>query len=467
MAFHLPESEFVGIDLSGRQADAGRAVVGELGLENIRIEHADILDVDDSWGRFDYIIAHGVYSWVPDPVQRRLLSLCARNLSEQGIAYISYNTYPGWHVREMIRHMMLFHGNRFEETDERIEQARALIDFLSGAVPTADSAYGMLLKQELDLVRRCTDAYLFHDHMEEVNAPLYFHQFVERAARHGLQYLGEAEFSTMLPNAFPATVRETLDRISPNIIYTEQYMDFLRNRQFRQTLLCHKDLPLDRNLTADALNGMLIASSAQCAAGDVDLSPDLGQSFRTPGGAVIQAERPLTKACLAVLGEIWPGSSDIDALYRLARQRTAEAGIDDEACEKTAQRVLREDVLQCYAADIVELRSWEGDFAASVNDRPRVSKLAVFQAEHGLPVVNQRHEPVRLDSVAKHLVPVLDGTRNRASLLRHLNALVAEGALVARREGEDVANADELRDALAEALENCLSRLAATSMLTE
>jgi len=55
----------------------------------------------------------------------------------------------------------------------------------------------------LDLIRQSSDSYLFHDHMEEVNAPVYFYQFVDRADRHGLQYLGEANFSSMLTSGFP------------------------------------------------------------------------------------------------------------------------------------------------------------------------------------------------------------------------------------------------------------------------
>ena len=97
---------------------------------------------------FDYIIAHGVYSWVPDAVQDKIFAISGENLAPNGIAYISYNTYPGWHIREMIRHMMLYHTNQFKETKERIEQARALMDFLASSVPTGTDYFGLLLKSE-------------------------------------------------------------------------------------------------------------------------------------------------------------------------------------------------------------------------------------------------------------------------------------------------------------------------------
>ena len=80
----------------------------------------------------------------------------SENLAPQGIAYVSYNTYPGWHMREMICHMMRYHADQFRDTDERIAQARALIDFLAGSVPT-NSYYGLLLRDELGLVRQVSD----------------------------------------------------------------------------------------------------------------------------------------------------------------------------------------------------------------------------------------------------------------------------------------------------------------------
>ncbi len=118
MAFHLPNSEFIGVELSARQAEMARKTVQDLNLDNVRVENASILDVDRSWGTFDYIISHGVYSWVPEEVQDRILTISSRNLAPQGIAYISYNTYPGWHMRGMVRDMMLFHANQFPDPEQ-------------------------------------------------------------------------------------------------------------------------------------------------------------------------------------------------------------------------------------------------------------------------------------------------------------------------------------------------------------
>jgi len=103
MACALPESVFLGIDLSQRQVKAGQQTIAALGLTNIELRPLDIREVDESFGTFDYIIAHGIYSWVPADVQDRILEICRERLSENGVAYISYNTNPGWRMRGMMR----------------------------------------------------------------------------------------------------------------------------------------------------------------------------------------------------------------------------------------------------------------------------------------------------------------------------------------------------------------------------
>jgi len=465
MAFHLPGSEFVGVDLSGRQVATGRGVIEDLSLKNIRIEHASIMDMDSSWGIFDYIICHGVYSWVPDEVQGKILAVASKNLAPQGIAYVSYNTYPGWHMREMIRHMMLYHANQFEETQERIDQARALVDFLAESVPAEEDPYGLLLNRELDAIRSSSDSYLFHDHMEEVNAPVYFYQFAERADRHGLQYLSEANLATVLTTGFPREVAETLDRISDDLIRNEQYMDFVRNRMFRQTLLCRRGFPLKRRLGGEDVSNLLVASAASPDTEPVNLAPGVRHSFEAPGGLPVETDFPLTKAALAVLMKHWPRAVDLDTLFEEASRRLDNTPGHKEADVQKSRRVLADDLLQCYAANAVELHTWQADFVAEVSERPTVSRLASYMAGKGQFVVNQRHESVHPDPIARQLLCLLDGTLNRPALLKRVKEQVDNGTLVLNEDRENSANAERTKGDLSEAVEEGLAELAANALL--
>ena len=135
---------------------------------NIELRHASILDVDASYGEFDYIICHGVYAWVPREVQDKILSIYAEHLTPNGVGHVSYNTYPGWHFRGMVREMLVYHSSGFTDPPTRIAAAKAMLGFLAQSAGQ-ESPYGRILNAELDLLAKLPDYYLFHEHLEPDN----------------------------------------------------------------------------------------------------------------------------------------------------------------------------------------------------------------------------------------------------------------------------------------------------------
>ena len=89
MAESFPNAEFIGVDQSSRQIDEGLRFARAAGLTNLSLRHASIADVDESYGAFDYIVCHGVFSWVPTAVREKILEVCSRHLTRDGIAYVS------------------------------------------------------------------------------------------------------------------------------------------------------------------------------------------------------------------------------------------------------------------------------------------------------------------------------------------------------------------------------------------
>ena len=172
MAIELPGSEFVGIDLSALQIDESNEILRKLDIKNVRLEHCNIADIDKKFGLFDYIICHGVFSWVPFDIKDKILDICRENLSWNGVAYVSYNALPGWHMRGMIRDMMCYHTARFTDNQMKVEQARALIDFLLQSATNEKSAYAVWLKEEFELLKKVKNYYIFHDHLEDNNDAL-------------------------------------------------------------------------------------------------------------------------------------------------------------------------------------------------------------------------------------------------------------------------------------------------------
>src|ERR1043166_1789915 len=243
MAWTFPESEFVGVDLAGKPIATGQQMIHELGLSSVRLLRGAIAEIDESWGKFDYIIAHVLFSWVPPKVQESILRLSKRLLSPEGMAFVSYNAFPGGHLRSMIREMLLFHLRGERSPSERVQEGKAFLRFLAGGQEKTDE-YRLWLKAELGRVLDHSEGHFFHDELAEINQPFYFTQFIERAAGNDLQYVGEADYFEMSDYIFTEPVQQTLQSLGRNRILREQYLDFLKCRCFRQTLLCHRDVKL-------------------------------------------------------------------------------------------------------------------------------------------------------------------------------------------------------------------------------
>src|ERR1044071_2530032 len=188
MACYLPQSHFTGVDLAAAPIARGRKTIDDLGLSNISLIAGDLRDIGPEDGSFDYIVAHGVYSWVPAEVRDGLLAVCRDHLSPQGVAYISYNTYPGRHIRKMLSEMMVHLTRNIEDSRERLDAARGLLHRLKEE-RLAPASWRSFLDEEVDSLLQRRPTSLWHDDLAPVSDPVYFHQFAAHAAAHGLQYL--------------------------------------------------------------------------------------------------------------------------------------------------------------------------------------------------------------------------------------------------------------------------------------
>jgi methyltransferase-like protein len=468
MAQSLPRARFVGIDFSQRQIDDGRDTVRALGLANIELRHGDIADVDAGWGTFDYVVCHGIYSWVPERIRDKVLAICGGNLAPQGVAFVSYNTYPGWRTRGMIRDMMLYHTATVEGAAAKVQQARAFLAFLAQSAP-AGTPYGQMLRDEQELTGNEQDAYLFHDHLEENNEPVYFHQFAAAAARHGLQYLGEADFSSMLMMNFPPHVAETLRRIGNDVIRVEQYMDFLRCRMFRQTLLVHHGVRLERRLDPRLMRGFHVGALAEPVAPPLVLTQGDSVTFRAPHGATLTTGNAITKAALQLLRERWPLGYAFAELVAAARIRVAErtGAAADAGTLARDEAQLANELMMSYGVGVIELRMRAPTLALEASQRPLASPLARLQAERGRPLTNLRHEPVQLDEANRQVLRLLDGTRDRAALVAAMVGLARSGVLQVEHEGRRLTDGPLLAQMLGAGLDDALPSFARAGLIVQ
>lgn len=242
-ALFNPDATFVGIELSQEQVEKGNEVIANAGLTNVSLIQSDIASIGSEIGTFDYIIAHGVYSWVDDGVKEALLRLINEHLAEDGIAYVSYNTYPGWHTMEEVRQLMMFSNRDKTQFNhkEKVLHGKTIGSIVGSQILKYDNLKERNSKflGALRSVMQKDEYYVGHDHLEPNNDPVYFYQFNDHLAAHNLAYLCDADLTLSMVRSFDADIADTLDKLAPNDhVAQEQYLDFMLDTTFRKSIIC-------------------------------------------------------------------------------------------------------------------------------------------------------------------------------------------------------------------------------------
>jgi len=404
LAAGLPDADFVGCDLSPTAIGAARAAAGELGLANVKLFEGDLSALPESLGDFDYMIAHGVYSWVPAPVRDAMLALAGRRLRPNGVLLVSYNVYPGGHVRRAVWEALHFSVDRIEDTRARLAAARALAAALAEPGPTQYPT-DAFLREEFRRVAQSPDSALYHDDLAEPNEPVYFHQFAAHAARHGLRFVAEADLPLNAPRLSPQLQNLVVGRAR---LEQEQLVDFAQLRRFRQSLLCRAGSEAEFTLAPERLASMHLGTSPMlrhaAANGKALVNPD---AAATPAAAEARLLRALCDLLLSIAPETLPVSAVGARLHW-----PPPAG---------ARRSLEALLAEACLHGLLTPSLHPGAAVARAGDRPTASAYARWQSKRGIEVTNLRHETMPLREVsALRLLALLDGTRTRADLAAEL-----------------------------------------------
>lgn len=242
-ALFNPDATFVGIELSQEQVEKGNEVIANAGLTNVSLIQSDIASIGSEIGTFDYIIAHGLYSWVDDGVKDALLRLIDEHLAEDGIAYISYNTYPGWHTMDEVRQLMMFSNRDKTQFNhkEKVLHGKTIGSIVGSQILKYDNLKERNSKflGALRSVMQKDEYYVGHDHLEPNNDPVYFYQFNDHLGAHNLAYLCDADLTLSMVRSFDADIADTLDKLALNDhVAQEQYLDFMLDTTFRKSIIC-------------------------------------------------------------------------------------------------------------------------------------------------------------------------------------------------------------------------------------
>jgi SAM-dependent methyltransferase len=417
MAHGLPDSEFVGVDLAARAIERGREFAQSLGLRNLALHALDLADFPPDAGAFDYIVAHGLYSWIPVATRARLLTLVARHLAPNGVAFVSYNVYPGCYVRRMAWEILRFHTDHLADPQARVTEARELARLLAAGRRVQDRL-GAPLKAEFESLVERDPAHLLHDDLAAINDPLYFHEFNEDAHSHGLQFLGEAELAASGYGGVSPSVRPVLDGL--DLLTREQYLDFILCRRFRQTLLCHRDLALDRSFHPERIMALVLAARGRVAVGPRE--PQEPEVPESSDGRIARETEEWLQTLVEALGEAAPRRLTFDEAAAIVG-----AGAD------RGRALFPQVVFGAARAGAVVLHSAMPRVTTEPGERPLASPIARQQIATGTIVTTLSHDSVNVDHpIARRLLPLLDGTRTRRDLAAALGTAL-EGDSAATR----------------------------------
>jgi len=469
MAARYPKADFIGVDLSAVEIGLARDLAAAAETSNVEFRHLSIADIGADLGLFDYIICHGVLSWVPPPVQEAIFRVCFENLTPQGVALVSYNTLPGWNMVRSVREMMMYHCERFPPDQEKIDQGVALLRFVLDGLGPAQGAWREVVENELDTLTKGDPTYVLHDHFEGINQPFYLHEVAAAARAAGLEYLGDTNLDIMYMHNFPEQVAKTL-AAADDTVRIEQYLDFITNRRFRVSLFCHPGIPLRRQLDGEAIMDFHLASRLQTPApSPIELAYDVPTVFPMENGREVTANHRFAAALLLDLCESGGRARPARVVIRAAVDRLAPKRREAAQTQAKVRQALVELGLQLVFAGGLTLHSDSPPDVAEVSTRPLAFAPARALASRGNAwAPNARHRRINLTGPGERaLLALCDGGRNRAQLAAAMLERVATGELTVNRDGRPLADPDEQKGEVARWTDDMLGQFARHALLVK
>ncbi|MEQ1619367.1 MAG: class I SAM-dependent methyltransferase [Terricaulis sp.] len=397
LAARFPESRFLGVDLARRHIDEAGEQIAVLGLGNIEVRQGDIAQLAFGPDAFDYVICHGVFSWAPPAAQEAILRICGESLTANGVALISYNVLPGWRLRSVIRDICMRHAGVDGAPQERVKRVRAILADITQFSPPGDP-YGLLLRSEAKRIARRPGAYILGEFLTPDNAPCYFSDFIERARRHDLAYVCEADFEASVPatigSAARAKIAEHAGDERDNI---EQYVDYFTGRTFRSSVLTRGVGTLHER-DYSQLDRLHLAANFRP---DPKAGPG---AYRDSLRRTLRTETPNLDRLLRQLSEAFPDTVTLAELV--------------DGCAEADQRRIRETLALLVQKGQVELSAIPIRVGRASATFPLLWPVARLEARVGRPwMTSLTHTPTLVQPAVAALATHLDGAHNQAALV--------------------------------------------------
>ncbi|MBP6020438.1 MAG: methyltransferase regulatory domain-containing protein [Burkholderiaceae bacterium] len=429
-----PGAHAVGVDLSPAQIQQGQKVVQDLEIQNLYLHAMSLTDITKDFGEFDYIIVHGVFSWVPPEVRQAILRICRENLSPKGLAYISYNTYPGWKAGDIVRDAMLLHSHAATNDDEKLASAKAMLTLLSDGL-SAGNSLAPSLRAAVTQLQKQSDYYISHEYLETFNSPCYLLELVDAAQQAGLAYVGDAEPHSELSATYGQNVQlnHSLIALGQPKVLRQQYLDFAIGRNFRKSILVHQEREAEVLISPDLeqLKNLRWAGYFTKAEVSKD-APANHQAFSNHRGGPLNTSEANVLAVIKVLSDTWPGTVSFNELVSQVQAADTLEGAAD-----SVEKAVGEAVGTLFRLHQLRYSLEQGPYDGKQVDTtmptliPGLAHLQAASKDTGFGVgrFNLWHDVVNLQlkDAEAFILPYMDATNTVVELRTRLRDALQQG----------------------------------------
>lgn len=402
LAYLYPKSRFVGVDISPAHISLARELAQGSSLSNVEFRLGDFAEIVTEAGAFDYIMCHGVYSWIRPDLRERLMEVIKSALSAEGVAFISYNVLPGWRQRGAIRDIMKTGATlgvvRDQSSDPRALLAAGieLLTLVGATRKKGGDLFGTFVREALERMSDSDPSYLFHEFLEEHNDAVLFSDFIGAASNHGLQFLSEAKPALMSCDDLGPEVSNYLSRLDGDIIAREQTLDMLRNRMFRETLLCHSAHQLKRDLKASVFKSLRFVSDYRL----ISQSPAKARFEEVTSQRSVETPVDEHSRLLVRIGEWGYSGVSFEQL---------QGAIGNDPSLSLGERELMHAIVRLWRSGFIEAVSEAPNVKHVARGVPKISPIAHYQTRHGNLVTALQHKSFHLSSLELNILRAVDG----------------------------------------------------------
>jgi len=252
-----PDYEFVGVDFNPAHIAYAKRLAVEAGLGNVRFEEADFVDLatewPSHWGQFDYVVAHGIISWVAPEIRHSIMRILDRAATPGALVYLSYNSMPGRVTTAPMQHLL-----RLWQKSEAQDSAKAISTGMERLAALGEMETGMqralpLFAKTAEEMRGKDPNYLVHEFLNDAWTPFWFDEVAREASSCKLSYVGTANIAgTYLQKVLPQSHRDMLAKYTDPVV-REVMSDVLLNRAFRKDVFVRGLDKLSSSAQRDAL----------------------------------------------------------------------------------------------------------------------------------------------------------------------------------------------------------------------